>query len=620
LRGVLKRGAGNVDVQRRVTASAPDTRLLRSDFRSETRATLRQRLAVALGLFMLFMGIGTFFEVAYYPERMRLAVLLYSLEAGMAVMGMALFWSARLRDWSEPIAVAIGVGELACICAYHAMVAAQAERVATILGCFLNLLSVLCPWGWAAQLATAIGAMVSFGVASPFFVTTDQMVFPAMVLLCTATTSVCATVFLDRYRFDAFSHAALQTEEAEISAALARIGETLSRRLGQPDILDQVNRLATEALGCDWSSLYLYDPKRGVYWLGSNVGSPPDVRAELAQLEFPPDSLSLLRELRAGELIEIADADQQAWVPVELMRRLAVASALYAPVARGDQIIGTLVTGYVARRGAFSSRQRRLALGIAHVAATTLENRRLIADLQSANNLKSEFVATMSHELRTPLNVIMGYTEMLADGVVRSDEPAFEDTLGRIRTQSVELLSLVSATLDMGRLEAGRESLTLDAVAIDPLFAELARELEALTPPTVTLRWQNNVDRVAIVSDRIKLKTILKNLVGNALKFTGAGSVDVTAQRVGGSVRFTVRDTGIGIAPEHVSVIFEMFRQVDSSPTRKFGGVGLGLHIARRLAELLGGTIAVDSTPGAGSTFSVTLPLERVADRERIAS
>jgi len=202
--------------------------------------------------------------------------------------------------------------------------------------------------------------------------------------------------------------------------------------------------------------------------------------------------------------------------------------------------------------------------------------------------------------------------------VVSSVGQAFEDTLGRIRTQSVELLNLVSATLDMGRLEAGRESLALDAVAIDTLFAELARELDPLAPAAVQLRWQNDVDRVAIVTDRVKLKTILKNLIGNALKFTSAGTVDVTAQRLEGWVRFTIRDTGIGIAAEHLSVIFEMFRQVDSSSTRKFGGVGLGLHIARRLAELLGGSIAVESRVGVGSEFVVTVPVERAA--ERIAS
>ena len=595
-------------------------RVSQAAYRLETSAILRQRLAVAMGIFVLFMGIGTFFEVTYFPERMRLAVLLYGMEAGIAFLAVAAAYVARWHPWSEWIAVGVGVGELACVCAYHAMVGAQAERVATVLGCVLNLLSVLCPWGWTAQVATAVGAVASFAGASPYLVTSDAVVIPMLVLLAAATTSVWAAFFLDRYRFESFMHAALQTEEAEIAAALVRIGETLSRRLGQPDVLDQVNRLTTEALGCDWSSLYLFDPRRGVYWMASNVGSPEDVRAELAQIEFPPDSLTLLQALRPGEQIEIADACHQSWVPVELMRRLAVSAALYTPVARGDQIIGVMVTGYVSRRGAFSSRQRRLALGIANVAATTLENRRLIGDLQSANRLKSEFVATMSHELRTPLNVIMGYTEMLADGIVRTDEPAFDDTLGRIRTQSVELLNLVSATLDIGRLEAGREPLTLGDVTVGALFDELARELDALASPRVTLRWRNELDVATIVSDRPKLKTILKNLVGNALKFTAEGVVEVTAVRDEGTVHFTIRDTGIGIAAEHLSVVFEMFRQVDSSSTRKFGGVGLGLHIARRLAELLGGAIAVDSAPGVGSTFVVSLPLERVADRERAAS
>src|SRR5579885_2123123 len=182
---------------------------------------------------------------------------------------------------------------------------------------------------------------------------------------------------------------AWQTEEAEIAETLVRVGETLGAHLDRPDIVEWVNRLAVEALGCDWSSTFLFDERRGVYWLAANVGSRPEVRTELAQLEFAPESLPLLERFQPGTLVEIPDASTGTLVPAALMRRTEAASALYAPIARGEKIIGVLVNGYRERTGPFSRRQRRLALGIAHASAIALENGRLIADLQAASRLKS---------------------------------------------------------------------------------------------------------------------------------------------------------------------------------------------------------------------------------------
>ena len=585
------------------------SRAFRAAYWAETVPVLRQRLTVAMAIFVFFMGIGTVFEVSYYPARRSFALLLYGIEAATAVLGAAACWIPRLRRWSVYIAVAVLITITSCISAYHAAVGATAERVATVLGCVLNLLSVLLPWGWPAQLIASLGTVASFGIALPRLATSDALAIPMTVLLAAATTSVVGAFFLDRYRFEAFRRTALLTEEAEIAAGLAHIGETLSRHLGQPNVLEEVNRMAAEALGCDWSTLFLFDERRGAYRLCSNVGSPPQVQHELAAIEFPPDSMPLLLALKPGELIEIADIDDQSLVPVEFMRRMAVSSVLYAPVSRGDRIIGVLSNGCCERTGPFSARQRRLTLGIAHATAIALENGRLIADLQGANRLKSEFVATMSHELRTPLNVIMGYAEMLADGTFEPQDADWSDALARIQTHSVELLDLVNATLDMGRLEAGYASVTWTPVHLTPLFADLARELGPLTRDGVRLSWRNDIGAAPIVSDAPKLKTVLKNLIGNALKFTSAGTVAVAAERSDGALRFTVRDTGIGIAAENLPLIFEMFRQVDSSLTRPFGGVGLGLHIAQRLVTLLGGTIAVASTPGAGSTFTVELPV-----------
>jgi signal transduction histidine kinase len=447
----------------------------------------------------------------------------------------------------------------------------------------------------------------------PVFSTNDSPVISLVALVAGVTQSVVSAFFLQRYRYEAFRRSALHAQEAEIAAALVHVGETLGEHLGRPDMLTRVNALAVDVIGCDWSSTFMWDERRQAYRLASDVGAPPELRTEIEQLEFPPGSIPLLDAARPGRLVEIEDAERQAFIPVELLRRSVTASAVFAPIARRGAIIGFLANGYRARTGAFSARERRLTLGIAHATAAALENARLIGDLQAASRLKSEFVATMSHELRTPLNVIMGYTEMLADGSFEVGGLDWRDTVNRIQRSSVELLELVNATLDLGRLEAGRDTVILAPVDVGALFAELARELEPLVPSGVRLSWRSGSDTARVVTDPVKVKTILKNLAGNALKFTARGAVEITASG-GAALVLTVRDTGIGIAPEHLPLIFDMFRQVDGSSTRRFGGVGLGLHIVKRLTDLLGGTVQVESTVGNGSTFTVTLP-ERSSPR-----
>jgi signal transduction histidine kinase len=210
----------------------------------------------------------------------------------------------------------------------------------------------------------------------------------------------------------------------------------------------------------------------------------------------------------------------------------------------------------------------------------------------------------MSHELRTPLNVIMGYTEMLEDAA--TDDPAA--ALARIRNASRELLELIEATLDLNRLESGIDATRIEPVRLDALAVELAEELGAVPrPAAVQLAW-SAIPAVTLATDRRKLRTVVKNLVGNALKFTAAGRVTVGAVCNGPTVVLTVTDTGIGIPTAEQPHIFDKFRQVDSSDRRSYGGVGLGLHIVQRLVDQLGGTIAVASEPGAGSTFTVILP------------
>jgi PAS domain S-box-containing protein len=397
-------------------------------------------------------------------------------------------------------------------------------------------------------------------------------------------------------------------EEAETAAALLHVGETLNAHLNQPDLLERVTWMAVDALGCDWGSTFEWDEAEGAFHLRGCVGMRPEIVRDVGSAEYTAQTMrGLVDALHRGILVEIADRDAQSYIAPETLARWEVASELVAPIRRGETTIGVLCLGYRERRGPFSPRQRRLALGIAHATGIALANARLIADLQAASRLKSEFVSTMSHELRTPLNVILGFCEMASDDELpRAERDA---CVARIAGAGRELLTLVESTLEIGRIEAGRDEARLEAVPLPALWSELGKTCAGLPHmPDVALVWQHDVPSVSLVTDPRKLSIVLRNLVGNALKFTLRGRVAVAARLEDASLVIEVSDTGIGIAPEQREAIFEMFRQADQSDSRRFGGTGLGLYIVRRFVEQMGGRVEVDSTPGQGSTFRVTLP------------
>jgi len=231
---------------------------------------------------------------------------------------------------------------------------------------------------------------------------------------------------------------------------------------------------------------------------------------------------------------------------------------------------------------------------------------------EAANRAKSEFLATVSHELRTPLNVILGYTEMLLEGGFGGLAAEQHHTLERIDKSARELLTLISMVLDSQRLEAGRLPVEVAEVQVPQLLHEIAAETQGLRDQSgLDFQWQVEARLPVLYTDTGKLKVILKNLLGNAVKFTPHGAVRVTARQHGEGVELRVIDTGIGIPPDALPRIFEAFHQIEGASPHPAGGVGLGLHITKRLVELLGGTITVESAVGNGSTFRVWVPTNR---------
>jgi len=231
---------------------------------------------------------------------------------------------------------------------------------------------------------------------------------------------------------------------------------------------------------------------------------------------------------------------------------------------------------------------------------------------EAADRTKSEFLATMSHELRTPLYVILGYTDVFLDGGVGSLSAEQVDILQRIDRNARVLFELISMLLDLNRLEAGRLPVEATEVRVADLLAEVRAETQGLCDQSgLACVWRVEEPLPALYTDPGKLKVVIKNLISNAVKFTKEGGMRVRAQAQREGVAISVTDTGIGIPAEAQAFIFESFRQVDSSTTRPYSGSGLGLYIVKRLLELLGGTIVVESEVGRGSTFRVWVPTVR---------
>jgi len=231
---------------------------------------------------------------------------------------------------------------------------------------------------------------------------------------------------------------------------------------------------------------------------------------------------------------------------------------------------------------------------------------------EEANSAKSQFLANMSHELRTPLNAIIGYSEMLIEEAEERELQSCVDDLARVRSAGHHLLTLINQVLDLAKVEAGRIELFYEDVDVRSLCAEVLETLEPLAEQRGNRLRLDVEDVGTIVSDAVRLRQILVNVLSNAVKFSEDGEVSLHARRVPASpvdvVMIVVEDAGIGMTAEQLARVFEPFVQADPSTTRRFGGTGLGMAIAHHLAQLLDGSIIINSTPGEGTRVELRIP------------
>jgi signal transduction histidine kinase len=242
------------------------------------------------------------------------------------------------------------------------------------------------------------------------------------------------------------------------------------------------------------------------------------------------------------------------------------------------------------------------------------------AEAESANGAKSDFLAVMSHELRTPLSAIMGYQELLSDGISGPINEHQAQQLGRIKASARHLLSLIDEILTFTRIDAGREEVELAETSVTSVLKEAAELIDPLAKekrlPVEIVPPQPDI---VLETDTTKVRQMIVNLLSNAVKFTDGGRITLSAQQQGEEVMINVADTGIGISEEYLQRIFEPFWQLEQKATRRAGGTGLGLTVTKRLAMLLGGDVSVRSRPEEGTTFTISLPTRSATEAPMVA-
>lgn len=401
---------------------------------------------------------------------------------------------------------------------------------------------------------------------------------------------------------------------------LAGIAAILAESL---DYRETLKRLAQQAVPhiADWCAIDLVGESGATERLAVAHVDPAKVElAERFRERFPEDPTSKYSVgyvIRTGAPLlmpEVTDemirAGARSPEHLEAVRALGITSLMCVPLAAHGRIMGALTFVAAAPGRRYAEADLRFAESVASRAALAVDNARAYDEVRRANQLKDDFLATLSHELRTPLNAILGYARMLKSGMVSGDRlPRAFDILYRNATS---LSQIVEDVLDVSRIVSGKIQLKMQRVELPPLVA-LAVETVQPAAEAKGVRVLTMVDPrpATVVGDPDRLQQVLWNLLTNAVKFTpGGGRVDVTVERNDGQAEITVKDTGIGIAPEFLPHLFERFRQGDSRFAREFGGLGLGLAIARHLVEMHGGTISASSEgPGTGAAFRVSLPL-----------
>jgi signal transduction histidine kinase/DNA-binding response OmpR family regulator len=420
-------------------------------------------------------------------------------------------------------------------------------------------------------------------------------------------------------------------EALEQQRTLGEVSQTVSSTLDLQTVLTTIVTHAVQLSKTEGGTIYEFDEEEQVFVPRANFGIGEDLIEALRESRIHVGDTVVGRSAATRAAVQIPDlASESTYRLVDVLGRAGFRALLAVPLLREERVIGALV---VRRKtaGAFSEQTVELLQTFATQSALAIQNARLFEaiqaqgrELQLASEHKSQFLANMSHELRTPMNAIIGIGEMLLEDARELGHDDQTGPLERILRASQHLLALINDILDLSKIEAGKMEIHLESFSIGSLIEDVVTTIRPLVEKNANrLDLECPADLGTMRADPTRVRQALLNLTSNAAKFTEGGLITITAARRrqdnGDWVTVAVADTGIGMTAEQTAKLFQDFTQADASTTRKYGGTGLGLAISRRFCRLMGGDITVQSAPGRGSTFSISLPAAggQTGDAER---
>jgi signal transduction histidine kinase len=414
-------------------------------------------------------------------------------------------------------------------------------------------------------------------------------------------------------------------QSVEELRALGEVGQAVNSTLDQKTVLETIVAKAVQLSGTEAGAIYVFSNRRQEFRLRATYGMDAAMIAAIRREHIGIGQTVVGEAAARRKPVQIADMRAAAAPHVlEVVVRAGFRALLVVPLLGADRVVGALV---VRRKqvGEFPQSTIDLLQTFAAQSVVAIQNARLFGEIEEksrelavASQHKSQFLANMSHELRTPMNAILGYTELILDDIYGETPAKLREVLDRVQANGRHLLGLINDVLDLSKIEAGQLTLSLGDYSMKEVVQGVFSAVESLAAEKkLALKIEVPSDLPRAHGDERRITQVLLNLVGNAIKFTDKGEVAIKAAAANGTFTVQVRDTGPGIAADQQAKIFEEFQQADSSSTREKGGTGLGLAIAKRIVEMHGGRIWVDSVVGKGATFSFTLPTQAESEAER---